>query len=210
MPLRHRPAGGGEPGGPVGTVAVVQQDGAGEIRRPGQRIFGGRDREQPLVEQHFGTDAMPGTDAIADGEVDPAAADLGERVLGDQLHIDAGLCGAKRAEPRQQPAAGERGQDAEAHRAPAGLEVGEAGAQPVQRLGDQAMERQSGFGRPDAARQPVEQRDAQVGLEERDASADRAMGEVHGLGGAAEAAEPDGGVEGAQGLGRRDALGHDL
>jgi hypothetical protein len=164
---------------------------------PRQGVVRRRDRHQRLLVKRGREEIGMRIRGVPEPERRVAPSDQGadlraERGVKPQVDPRMGL--AKAPEPRGQRRAGQRADRRQRDRPPLPGAQGGHRVEPVahgsqQRLGVREKDA-AGLGEDDAARDPLEQRRAQVALEEADAPADRGLREMEGGRGAREAAAP--------------------
>ena len=134
--------------------------------------------------------ARPDTAAVADRHVDALAREIHQPHAGGDAHLDAGMLGAERRQPRHQPLCRQRRRGAHHHNAPASwwqqfigrrTQVGECRAD-VRQIGSAI--------RGERQRRPCEQTQAQLLLQTADAMADGGLRQIQFHGRTSEAAMP--------------------
>ena len=168
------------------------------------------DRHHLLVQQELRAQVRIAAPAVADADVDLVAVEIDQPDRGGDPGVDVGLGLAKTLDPGHQPLGGEGGGGRDRDQA-AGLQVpdpGDPGGQVVEAVAQVRQGRLAGLGQPDRPLAALEQGHAQIVLQALDLMADGGGGHVQLLRRLGEAEMAGGGLEGAQGVERRQSARH--
>jgi len=186
-----------------------QVGGADERRVAGAAQARAADRKDRLAEQACAEPGRRRDRLVADGDVDRAPLQVGQRISCRDAHVDAGMQGDEGRQARDEPEAGEAGR----RRHHDGLhvlrahELARGPVEPAQRLGDGAVERPAVFRQFESPVQAPEERHAEPVFERLDLPAHGRLGECDLLCGPGEAQVPRGRLERDEQLQRRQLEG---
>ncbi len=179
-------------------IVEMQQHVAREIRRCSERRpaaaheLRAHDRQQALAEEPHGAFGHPRIREIADGDVDVAAAEVDQAVVGRNIDLDVRLARAKRGQSRDHPERGERNRrgDRQARRTDHSARRLGRRSQRAEYRGHVAMELGARRRQRERAVAAHEQRHAERRLERRHLARQRRLGDEHLLRGTGERKKP--------------------